>query len=168
MVTMTPVYGSPVAMTITLASLSDNEPNYDTGRESTAVDNKDTDDAIDCLVGGKITMGGSLVASVKAQVEIYLYGSYDDTEFSGGATGTDGTLTPDGKTNMKLLVIIPVDDNVDENKTFKWGPFSVAGAFSGAMPVRWGVFILNASGGTFSSTAGDHEVVYIPVKYESS
>lgn len=163
MVTATPVYSSSVALTITIASLA-SDTNLVAGRASTAVDNKDTDDAVDCLVGGKITTGTSPTAS--RQIEVWLYGSYDDAEYSGSATGSDANLTPDAKTNLKLLTVIPTSST--SNVTYKWGPFSVAQAFGGTMPVQWGAYVVHNTGVNLNSTGSNHEIVYFPVKYESS
>lgn len=163
MTTATPTYGSSSAMTMTLASLA-SDTSLVAGRESTAVDNKDTDDAVDVQVGGKVTTGTSPTAS--RQIEVWLYGSYDDVEFSGGASGSDANLTPDAKSLLKLLTVIPTTNTSD--KTYRWGPFSVAQAFGGSMPVQWGVYIVHNTGVNLNSTAGNHEVVKTPIKYESA
>jgi hypothetical protein len=163
MTTATPVYSSSGALTITLASLA-SDANLVAGRESTAIDQKDTDDAVDVLVGGKVTTGTTPTAS--RQIEIWLYGSYDDTEFSGAATGSDANLTPSVKTSMKLLEVIPTVNTSD--KTYKWGPYSVAQAFGGVVPVQWGVYVVHNTGVNLNATAGNHEVVRFPVKYESA
>ena len=163
MTTASPIYSSPVTMTITLASLA-SDTTLVAGRQSTAVDNKDTDDAIDAMVGGKVTLGTTPVAS--RQIEIWLFGSYDDTEMSGGAGASDANFTPDDKTLLKLLTMIPTIATND--KTYHWGPFSVAQAFGGTMPVQWGVYVVHNTSVNLNSTAGNHEVVYYPVKYESA
>lgn len=163
MTTATPLYGTPTAMTITLASLA-SDTNLVAGRESTAVDQKDSLDAIDVLVGGKVTTGTSPTAS--RQIEIWAYASYDDAEFSGSATGSDANLTPDAKTNLRLLTVIPTTSTSD--KTYKWGPFSIAQAYGGSMPVQFGVYVVHNTGVALNATAGNHEVVYITVKYESA
>lgn len=163
MTTATPVYGTKVTMTMTLASLA-SDTNLVAGRESTAVDNKDTDDAIDALVGGIVTTGTSPTAS--RQIEVWAYGSYDDTNFSGSATGSDANLTPGEKTLMRLLTVIPTVNTSD--KAYKWGPFSIAKAFDGVVPVQWGIYIVHNTGVNLNSTAGNHEVEYYPVKYESA
>lgn len=163
MTTITPLYGSKVTMTMTLASLA-SDASLVAGRESTAVDNKDTDNAIDCLVGGIVTTGTSPTAS--RQIEVWAYGSYDDTTFSGGATGSNANLTPSEKTLMKLLTIIPTVNTSD--KAYQWGPFSVAQAFGGTMPVQWGIYIVHNTGQNLNSTAGNHEVEYFPIKYQSA
>ena len=92
MATATPVYGTPTAMTITIASLA-SDTNLLVGRESTALDQKDTLDAVDVMLGGKIRTGTSPTAS--RQIEIWLYGSYDDSEYTASATGSDAALTVD-------------------------------------------------------------------------
>ena len=163
MATLTPVYGTKVTMTMTLASLA-SDTNLVAGRESTAVDQKDTDDAIDCLVGGKVRTGTSPTAS--RQIEVWLYGSYDDTTFSGGATGSDANLTPSEKTLMKLLTVIPTGNTSD--KDYQWGPFSVAQAFGGMLPVQWGVYIVHNTGVNLNATGGNHEIEYFPVKLETA
>jgi hypothetical protein len=163
MVTASPLFSSSVALTMGIASLA-SDTNLVAGRESTAVDQKDVDDAVDVLVGGKVTTGTSPTAS--RQIEIWLYGSYDDTEFGGAATGTDNNLTPSVKTSMKLLEVIPTTST--SNQTYKWGPYSVAAAFGGCVPVQWGCFIVHNTGVALNATASNHEVVRFPVKYESA
>jgi len=163
MTTATPVYGTKVTMTMTLASLA-SDTNLVAGRESTAVDQKDTDDAIDAMVGGTVMTGTSPTAA--RQIEVWAYASYDDTIFSGGATGSDANLTPSEKTLMVLLTIIPTVNT--SNKAYQWGPFSVAQAFGGNVPVQWGVYIVHNTGVNLNSTGGNHEVEYFPVKYESA
>lgn len=162
MATATPTYGTPAALTMTLASLS-SDTNLVAGRESTAIDNSSVD-AIDAIVGGKVTTGTSPTAN--RQIEVWLYGSYDGTSYSGGATGSDANLTPQAKSLMRLLTVIPTSSTSDQ--TYTWGPFSVAQAFGGAMPLEWGIYIVHNTGVNLNSTGGNHEVKYTSVKYESA
>lgn len=162
MTTASPLYGTTTAMTITLASLA-TDANLVAGRQSTAVSNG-TDDAIDALVGGKVTTGTTPTAS--RQIEVWLFGSYDDTEYSGGAGASDAAFTPDTKVALKLLTVLPTVNTSD--KAYRWGPFSVAQAFGGVMPENWGVYIVHNTGVNLNATAGNHEVNYTPVKYESA
>jgi hypothetical protein len=150
-------------MTITLAALA-TDANLVVGRESTALDQKDTLDAIDVLVGGKVTTGTSPTAA--RQIEVWVYASYDDAEYSGTATGSDAGLTPDEKTNLRLLTVIPTVNTSD--KTYKWGPFSIAQAYGGSVPVQFGIYMVHNTGVNLNATGGNHEVVYTTVKYESS
>jgi hypothetical protein len=163
MTTATPANQTVVTHTITLASLA-SDTGLVAGREGTAIDNNGTDDAIDAMVGGKVTTGTSPTAA--RQIEIWLAGSYDGTTFSGGATGSDANLTPSEKTLLKLLQIIPTSNT--SNKTYQWGPFSVAQAFGGCMPRKWSVFIVHNTGVALNATGGNHEVKHTPVKYESA
>jgi len=163
MTTATPANQTVVTHTITLASLA-SDTSLVAGREGTAIDNAATDDAIDAMVGGKVTTGTSPTAA--RQIEIWLAGSYDGTTFSGGATGSDANLTPSEKTLLKLLQIIPTGNT--SNKTYQWGPFSVAQAFGGCMPRKWSVFIVHNTGVALNATSGNHEVKHTPVKYESA
>ncbi|HVX90632.1 MAG TPA: hypothetical protein VHC20_03270 [Candidatus Paceibacterota bacterium] len=162
MSTATPLYGTATALTMTLASLA-SDTNLVAGRSSAAVDNT-SDDAVDAIVGGKVTTGTSPTAS--RQIEVWMIASYDGTSYSGGATGSDANFTPQSKTLLALLTIIPTTGT--SNQTYTWGPFSVANAFGGVMPVKWGVYIVHNTGVALNSTGSNHEVKYMPVKYESA
>jgi len=161
MAAVTPTYGSAVVMTMTLASLA-SDTNLVAGRQSTPVDQKDTDDAIDALVGGKVTTGTT--PTTARQIEVWAFGSYDDTEMSGGAGATDANFTPDEKTLFKLLTVIPTVATSD--KVYHWGPFSVAQAFGGMIPVQWGLYIVHNTGVALNATGSNHEAVYFPVKLD--
>lgn len=164
MATASPLYGSVSTITMTLASLA-SDTSLVAGRASTAVDNT-TDDAIDALVGGFITTGTTPTAS--RQIEIWLYGSYDGTEYSGGATGVDANLTPQGSAKSTLRLVTIILTNATSNQKYTWGPFSVANAFGGVMPPAWGVYIVHNTGVALNATAGNHEVQYRTIKYESA
>jgi hypothetical protein len=162
MPTASPSYAAAATLTLSLASLA-SDTNLVAGRASTFVDNTVVD-AIDCLVGGKVTTGTSPTAD--RQIEVWAYGSYDGTSYSGGASGTDANLTPQTKTLLKLLTVIPTS-NVS-NQTYTWGPISIAQAFGGVVPPEWGIFIVHNTGVALHATAGNHEVKYTPIKYESA
>jgi hypothetical protein len=161
MTTASPLYGTTTAMTITLTGLATSA--VDAGRQSTVAANG-TDDAIDALVGGKITTGTSPTAS--RQIEVWLFGSYDDTEYTGGAGAADAAFTPDTKSLLKLLCIIPTVNTSD--KAYRFGPYSVAQAFGGVMPENWGVYVTHNTGVNLNATASNQEVHYTTVKYESA
>ena len=139
------------------------DTNLIAGRQSTVADNT-SDLAIDSLVGGKITTGTS--PTTGKQIEVWAFGTYDGTTYSAGAGATDANFSPTGeKTMMKLLTIIPTD--ATSNHTYEWGPFSVAAAFGGTMPLKWGIFIVHNTGVALNSTAGNHEVKYTAVQYQA-
>lgn len=162
MTTASPANQTVVTHTITLASLASDAALL-AGREGTAIDNNATDDAIDAVLGGFVTTGTSPTAA--RQIEVWLSGSYDGTSFSGGAAGADGNLTPQEKTLLKLLTIIPT--GATSNQKYTWGPFSVAQAFGGTMPRKWNVYVVQNTGAALNATGGNHEVKHTPVKYES-
>lgn len=163
MSTATPIYGTKVTMTITLASLA-SDTSLLAGRASTAVDQKDTDDAIDAMVGGLVTTGTTPTAS--KQIEVWAYGTYDDTNFNEGITGTDANKTLVTKSTLRLLTVIPTTST--SNQAYYWGPYSVASAFGGIIPVQWGIFIVHNTVAALNATGGNHEVEYFPVKFESA
>ena len=163
MPTASPNYGAAATLTMTLASLA-SDVNLVAGRASTNVNNGAAGaDAIDALVGGKVTTGTS--PTVDRQIEVWAYGTYDGTSYSGGATGTDANLTPQAKGLMRLLTVIPTD--ATSNKTYTWGPVSLAQAFGGMLPERWGIYIVHNTGVALNATGSNHEVRYTPVKIES-
>lgn len=162
MATATPANQTVVTHTCTLASLA-SDTNLVAGREGTAIDNNATDDAIDAVLGGKITTGTSPTAS--RQIEVWVYGSHDGTLYSGNATGTDANLTPSAKGLMRLAQVIPTD--ATSNKTYNFCVGSVAALFGGVMPRKWGVYIVHNTGVALHATGTNHEIKHTPVKYES-
>lgn len=164
MTTATPLAGSVQTMTITLASLATSAA-FTVGRESTAIDQKDVDDAIDVMIGGLITVGTT--PTINTSIQIWSYGSFDDTNFTAGATGSDAGLTPSYTGLMRLLEVIPVLATTS-NVGYKWGPRSLAQAWGGIIPVQWGIFVTHNTGVNLNSTGGNHLIKYFAFKFESS
>lgn len=163
MTTASPLYSAVVTHTITLASLA-TDANLLAGRAGTAIDQKDSDDAIDALVGGRVTTGTSPTAA--KQIEIWAYATADDTNFNEAITGTDANKTLVTKTTLRLLTIIPT--NATSDTAYYWGPFSVAQAYGGVIPVQWGIFVVHNTGVNLNATGGNQFVKHFPVKFESA
>jgi hypothetical protein len=146
-------YGSSgQAITLTLAGLADSAT---VGRASTVISNV-TDLFIDALVFLNIKTGGTS-AGDKA-VYVYAYGSVNGgTDYTDGVTGTDAGFTMPDPPNLRLIGVISTPAITT---TYKGGPFSVASAFGGVLPERWGLFLRNKSGGALDATEGNHLKVY--------
>jgi hypothetical protein len=160
--TATPNYAATTTHTITLASLA-SDTNLVAGREGTAIDNS-SEDAIDAILGGKITTGTT--PTTARQIEIWISGSYDGTTYAGGATGSDANLTPSEKTLMRLGCVIPTVATSDKAYQFIIG--SVAAMFGGVLPKKYSVFVVHNTGVNLNSTGGNHEIKHTPVKFEST
>lgn len=164
MAVATITYSSANTVTITLTSLADAG-----WRESTALNNNSSTNYVDCLVGGKIQIGA---VGADGTIEIYAYGSYDGTEYTAGLTGSDGTITwgttgstgVDSYFNLPLLGTVIVD-TTDDNDDVRWGPFSIAAAFGGSVPPKWGVVVRNRTGTAFHATGTNNECQYTGVTY---
>jgi hypothetical protein len=164
MATTTINYTAAASLTLTLTSLADGG-----FRESTAVDNS-SNKYVDALVGGKIQIGAP---SADGTIAIYAYGSYDGTEYTAGLTGTDGTVTwgttgntgLDGANNLPLLCVISVDAT-DDNDDARWGPCSVAQAFGGILPTKWGIVVKNSTGASLHATGTNNECQFMGIKFD--
>src|SRR5262245_37557096 len=109
------------SITCTFTSLTNNSQ-----RQSTAIDNT-SNLFLDALVQLKIKSAAS-ATSTTGSVNIYAYGTADGgTDYSDGATGTDGSITLTSPPNMKLIGVANV---VANSTTYIAGPFSVAAARS--------------------------------------
>lgn len=145
-------------ITITVASLANNA-----ARESTAIDNS-TNLFIDAEVFVKVKSAAASTSST-GSVAVYAYGTVDGgTTYTEGATGTDAAITLTSPPNAPLIGVVNVVANAT---TYRRGPFSVAAAFGGTLPEKWGIILVNLSGATLDSTAGNHSVVYQGVLAQS-
>ena len=113
---------------------------------------------LDSLVMVHIAAVNTAPSSDK-KIYVFAYGSTDgaiwtSTGTSGGTVGTEGALTfPSISTLPILMPLIGVIPYPVQNKALDGGPFSVARAFGGTLPVSWGVAVLNFSGMTLAASA---------------
>lgn len=149
-------YATSQPITCSLASIA-----TAAARESTAIDNTSNlyDDAM-VYVAVKLQAGtpGSQLC-----VNVYAYGSEDGTNYTDNATGSDAALTLRAPTNLRLLGRISTPDS--GALTYKSGPMSLAAAFGGVVPRKWGIVVENLTNVTFSATGGDHVCSYTGVYY---
>ncbi|SRR6266446_7455493 len=151
-------YGTEAqGITITLASLA--ASTVGVGRESTAVSNI-TDVYLDVLVTIRIKTGASTPTSDK-KVYIYAYGTVDSATpiWPDIVTGTDAgiTLNNAGVTQLKLIGVI---EATVSTTTYTTNPMSIAQAFGGILPEKWGIVIINSTGQTFDATEGNFKKIF--------
>src|SRR5438552_184937 len=140
-------YGTSTAITCTLASLA-----QAAARESTAVDNT-SNLFLDVLVYVAVTLQSGSPASDK-QIVIYAYGSEDGTNYTDNATGTDAAVTLRIPANFRVIGVIATPDS--GSLLYKSHPMSIAAAFGGVMPRKWGIVVENRTNITFNATENTH------------
>lgn len=152
MASLKTTYGTNTALTITLGSLANSSC-----RQSAVVDNS-SNLFLDALVSGKIKTGTSPTAN--NQIPVYAYATTDDSSaYTGAASGSDAAYSPSPaqlKSNLILVGVITIGSTSDI--TYDFGPWSLAAAFGGTLPKKWGIVIDNLSGATLNSTG--HAVAY--------
>jgi len=158
-------YAASATITIApenVASSSD----FTAGVESTAIDNS-SNLYVDALVAGTWTSGTT--PTTNTQVCVYVYAQRDDAPtYPDTIDGTSSaeTITSAGilASALRLLGVMTVDSNTS-NRAYWLAPCSVAQAFGGILPQRWGIFISHNTGVNSNTTAGNHVWKYQGVKY---
>lgn len=147
-------YGTDAqAITVTLASLASAA-----ARESATIDNL-VNLFLDALVEVKVQTNASAPTGDKA-VYVYVWGTVDYTAtatFPDKVTGADAAITPDSPTQLRLLGAIFC---TSASTSYKMEPTSVASLFSGIMPAKWGLVIVNSTGNALDTVAGNFEAQY--------
>lgn len=160
-------YGTEAAITITLASLADDNTNGVFGRASTAVVNGTSND-LDHIVSGKIRTGTSPTAS--RTIEIWAYGQINDTPtYPDSITGTDAakTMTSVNVLQGALRFVAALTVDATSDRDYFLPPTSIAQLFGGALPKRWGIWVLNRTGVALNATGANHSLVYMPIQLQS-
>lgn len=139
-------YSAKATITMTLTSLANAA-----GRESTVVDNT-TNLYLDALV--RVKTNG--IAGGTGTLDLYVYTALGDTTYTDGATGTDAAFTAGNRKNSRFLGSVQMNAATGVIA----GLFSVAAAFGGTMPDKWGLIGINSSLQALSATAGDHVLEY--------
>jgi len=134
------------SITITITSLTNTS-----ARQSTVVDNT-TNLYLDSLVQVQVKSAAA-ATSANGYVNVYAYGTVDvaDSLYPDGITGSDGSVTLVVPTNLRLIGTINV---VANSTTYASEPFSVAAAFGGVLPEKWGIVVENQSGATLDASVG--------------
>jgi len=154
-------YGTASDLTVTLASMA-SDTNLLTGRESATIDNT-TALVLDYLVAGKITAGTSPTAA--RSIEVWAVGSWDGTNWPDVFDGTESAETitsADIKASVCRFVAAMATANTSD-RTYHFGPVSLAAAFGGTLPPKIVLFITHSTGVNLNSTAGNHQIRIQPV-----
>jgi len=138
---------------------------------SALVDNQ-TNKFVDVLVGGSLQAG---TLSAAGRIDIYAVGSWDGVEFTAGVDagdaaitwGTTGSTHVDGEFDLALLGSASTD-STDDNNDIVFGPFSIAAAFGGIMPLEWAIVIENNTGATLHATGTNNHLEYTGIEYDSA
>jgi hypothetical protein len=149
------VYDASAAMTITLASLAASS-GLTVGRQSTVIDNT-TNLYLDYLVSGKVKTGTSPTAGV---IEVWAFSLMEDTPtWPDGLGASDAgytAATADVKrAYSRLLASIPTDATA---RTYWFGQVSIAAAFGGVVPKKWGVTVFHSTVAALDATGGNHAI----------
>lgn len=145
-------------ITITVASLANNS-----ARQCTVIDNS-TNVFLDALVQLKLKTAAAST-SATGYVNVYAFGTVDGgTTYTENAGATDAAITLTSPPNAVLIGRINCVANAT---TYYSSPMSVAAAFGGVLPEKWGIIVENKTGATLDATAGNHAVKYQGVLNQS-
>jgi len=140
----TPKYGAAGTITVTLASLA-SDSTLIAGRASTAVDNTTTL-AIDFMVGGFTTVSSQASAvSSNKQIEVWAFASYDARPIAQARPGFRRQLLPDRREDPDASTHYYPARIRHPVHQYEWGPLSLAQAYGGTAPPKWGVFLVQNS-----------------------
>lgn len=158
-------YGASAAVTITLASLAASSTLL-AGRESTAVDNGASNKYLDELLAGHFRGGAANLQA--GAIRVAVVGNEDDTPtwpdvFDGTDSAETVTVQAMYDSVCRLLAVISTDAT---QRTWPFGPRSVASCFDGVLPDQWLVFVshnAHTSTNVWSATESDHAVKRTPI-----
>lgn len=151
MATLTTNYNgwTSIAITAVTTTLDDAQWAF-----SAIVDNSSTK-YVDALVSGQFVTGSG--ASAGGYIEVYAYAQYSSTSTditSGISTNLSGTDAEETEgTDFHFENLIPVATIVADaaSETLHWGPYSIAQAFGGVLPSKWGLAFRNETNGAMGS-----------------
>ena len=134
--------------------------------QSDAITTSTTTNVADTLVQIALAVGASS-PNQNTNIYIYAFGSIDGTYLPGAAASTEVisntasvvTLSANS-TNIKLLGAIYCHT---ASTTFTSEPMSIAAAFGGIVPKKWGIIVQNQTGVALSATG--HSAKYTEVSY---
>lgn len=150
------------AQTLTVTALHSLASSATAGWQSDVVDNT-SNLFLDALVQIVLDFANTAAANSKCAY-VYAYSALETT-YTNPCTGTEGTLTlPDVTANPLSLRLIGIIPYVTTDEVVESTLFSVAAAFGGRLPPKWGIAIINHSG---AALAGSGNTVKYRGLYET-
>lgn len=152
-----------VALTISLASLADDNTNGLAGRQSAAVDNS-SDLDIDHLLSGVIRLGTSPTAgrTIELWVAAPIAVASGTPTWPDAVGGSDAARSWTSR-NVLMAAAVPLPAIVVDatsNRDYFIRPTSIANLFGGALPRSWVLWVLNRTAVALNSTGGNHSLQY--------
>lgn len=155
---------SSTDLTITLASLASGSSGvYTAGQESNAVDNTTNVD-LDHLLSGIITTGTSPTAS--RVINVYAYANLSSAagtpaypDVLDGADSAE-TFTSANVMNAAVRLVASITVDATSNRSYYFGPVSIANLFGGTLPKFWGVYVAHDTGVALHATGSNHKLSY--------
>ncbi len=135
------------------------------GRESTAISNL-VDLFVEVMLGGKISTGTT--PTVNKTIEVWAYGENLDVDvYNGVLDGTDSaeTFASDGEKVAAMVQIASMTVTATVDIPYTFGPVSLASAFGGFIPRKWGVFVTHDTAANLRSSA--NQISYHGIHGES-
>ena len=167
MATSTINYGTTTAITLSPASLA-SSGTYIAGRESTEIDNT-SNKFLNAEVQGFITTGTT--PTVDTYIKLYAWASHTSlgTTALDVLDGTDSAETFTSVDIMSSIVTLvrSVKVNATSDQKYHFKPFTIADIF-GEMPKYWGLYVAHDTVAALNSTAGNHELKYTGIKFDSA
>jgi hypothetical protein len=144
-------FGSNTSITITsVASLTNNS------QAGSAVVDNTSNLYLDAQVVAIIKTASASTSST-GYCNIYAYASIDGgSNYSDAVTGADATQTLTVPPNLRLIGVM---NCVANSTTYVSSAFSVAAAFGGTLPPKWGIVIENKTGATLAASGSSASYV---------
>jgi hypothetical protein len=116
------------------------------------------DNSSNLYVDAFVQLKAKTGATAAGSVDLWAYASMDaGTSYSDGATGADGTFTPTATPN---IVHVGTLNTPSATTSYISAHLSIALAFGGTVPQRWGIAAKNTNGGSLDATGTNFVLQY--------
>lgn len=173
MSTLKPLYGTAVAIGITLTAPLATSSTLVAGRESDVVV-ETTELTIDEIISGEIQVNTGAAPTVNTLIQVYVWGQINDTP-TYPEVGTAGTRLTGADANATFAstdarnaacrlisqVVVPATTSLKH----PIAPIGIAQFFGGVLPKRWGLFVTQNTGQNLNTA--NSALQRMPVQYQS-